>query len=76
MFHALLIWAAIAGLVLSAIMVPNLIQNRTVKLWRRALYCIVLGPTVWTVLVVALIIAAIMFCVHCEKARRAKKAKN
>lgn len=74
-FHVLLYWAAFAGLVLSIIMSPHMVQNPQVKKWRRFLYCAILGPTVWCVLLFALLMAVGMFIVQCDRTRRAKKAK-
>jgi Na+/proline symporter len=70
-----LFWTAFAGIILAAIFAPNLLRDSTVPKWRKAIYCFILGPAIWIVIAAALVIASVMFCVHAEKRRRAKKAK-
>lgn len=73
MIHALLVWAAIVGIVLAFIVVPASLRNPREKPWRRAAYFILGGPPVWIVLIVVLLVAAIGFAGYSWKRSRAKK---
>lgn len=75
-FHILLYWAAIAGLVLSSIIGPNLLGDSRIPTWRRTLYGFVIGPTIWAVALAAVLLMTIVHLSALDKRRRAAKASG
>lgn len=72
-FHVFLYWSAAAGLVFSFIMGEDLLGNPKSPAWHRVIYCFLIGPTVWLVVLAMMIMATIGHIAQSERARRAKK---
>lgn len=76
MIQAFLVWCSVASVLLACIIAPGVLNDGRIPRWRRAAYVVVLGPPVWAVLFVALLVSLFAFLADWDKRRRAKTAKG
>lgn len=71
----LLIWAAIGALLPSMLTAHSMLGRDNIAFWKRVLIAIICGPSMWLILIGAVLLAFGASVVRTVRLRRAKKSR-